>query len=180
MDEDNIDEKEQILSEDTKSDDDQETIDEVDDITSDNDAEEIEEEEDDFEEEDKEIVSEDDKDFASDVDDQQCIYKDDDSEEEDDVSEYFSDEEVEEESHVVPNEMRITKPYLTKYERVRLTGIRVKQLVEGAKPMIKNTEKLSATEVTNLEIEHGVIPLNIERPLPNGNIERWKVSELRR
>lgn len=177
MDEDNIDEKEQVLSEDTKSDDDQETIDEVDDITSDNEAEE-EDEEDDFEEEDKEIVSEDDKEFTSDVDDQQCIYKDDDSEEEEDGSDYFSDEEVVEESHFVPIEMRITKPYLTKYERVRLTGIRVKQLVEGAKPMIKNTEKLSATEITDLEIKHGVVPLNIDRPLPNGNIERWKVSEL--
>ena len=58
-----------------------------------------------------------------------------------------------------------------------MLGDRIKQLDLGAKPMIKNVDQLSSKEIALYEIEHGVIPLNIHRPLPNGKIEIWKVSE---
>jgi len=73
---------------------------------------------------------------------------------------------------------KITKPLLYNYERVRLLGDRTQQLTLGAKPMIKNIENLTPKQIAELEIENNVIPLIIERPLPNGKKERWYISEL--
>jgi DNA-directed RNA polymerase subunit K/omega len=78
----------------------------------------------------------------------------------------------------VPNDERISKPVLYKYERVRLLGDRIKQLSAGAKPMIKNTKNLSMEHIAYKELENNVLPLKIERPLPNGRKELWSLSEL--
>ena len=83
------------------------------------------------------------------------------------------------EDKYVPADKRITKPVLARFERVRVLADRSKQLLLGAKPMIKNTANLTPKEIARLELEHGVIPFNIERQLPNGKIESWKISELR-
>lgn len=122
------------------------------------------------------------------VNDEPCLYKKanlSDSEEEgdDEAEEVFDDEDEDEkntkgENIYVPKEQRITKPFLTKYERVRLIGDRTKQLSGGAKPLIKNVDHLSAEEIAKLELQHNIIPLIIERPLPNGLKERWTVNEL--
>lgn len=89
------------------------------------------------------------------------------------------DEDDEQNQAYVGDSERITKPFLTKYERVRLIGDRTKQLAGGAKPMIKGAEHLSSKDIAILELEHNVLPLIIERPLPNGIKEKWKISELK-
>lgn len=114
--------------------------------------------------------------------DEKCIYKyadeeDKDEEDEEDMEELFDDE-TEEASNIVPKEERTTKPFLFKYERVRLIGDRTKQISLGAKPMIKNSEHLPPKKVAELELEHRVMPLFIERPMPNGKRERWTLNEL--
>ena len=73
---------------------------------------------------------------------------------------------------------RVTKNFMTIYERVRLLGERAKQLSLGAKSMIKNIENLNPKDVAKLELENKVIPLIIIRTLPNGVKEKWKVTEL--
>ena len=74
---------------------------------------------------------------------------------------------------------RITKPKLTKYEKVRIIGERSKQLVMGAKPMIKiDDTTLSSHDIAQLEYDNNIIPFKIKRPLPNGTYEIWKFSEL--
>jgi len=75
-------------------------------------------------------------------------------------------------------EDRITKPYLFDYERIKLLSVRTKQLSSGAKSLIKDSIEMPAKLVAELEIQHNVIPLLIERPLPNGKSELWKISEL--
>lgn len=147
--------------------------------------EEVEDEDDlndniEIDDEDKEIVDE----KQEKIDDIECFYKyvnqeDDDKENDnEDIDEEYFEEDIKEYSDIVPNEDRITKPFLTKYERVRLIGDRVRQLSLGAKPMIKNVEQLSPNEIAELELKHNVIPLYIERPLPNGKKERWYIKEL--
>lgn len=92
-----------------------------------------------------------------------------------------SDDEVETEKVeiIVPNEERITRPFLTKYERVRIIGTRRKQLYLGAKPMIKVDGELSIEEIVDLELKEKVIPFKIKRPLPNSKkVEIWALSEL--
>ena len=44
--------------------------------------------------------------------------------------------------------------------------------------MIKNTEGLSSKEIALLELKNKLIPMIIERPIPNSGVERWKLSEL--
>ena len=73
---------------------------------------------------------------------------------------------------------RLSKPILFKYEKVRILSTRAKQLANGAKPMIKNTEGLSSKEIALLELKNKLIPLIIQRPIPNSGFERWKLSEL--
>ena len=90
-----------------------------------------------------------------------------------DFDELFGEEPV-----LVGKNIRVSKPVLTKYEFVRLLTDRTKQLAQGAKHMLKNTQELSSKEIAKLEIKEGVIPLIIERPIPNSKSERWKVSEL--
>jgi len=74
---------------------------------------------------------------------------------------------------------RITKPFLFDYERIPLLSFRTKQLSSGAKSMIKDSIDMPAFTVAELELEHNIIPLVIERSLPNGICEIWKVSELK-
>lgn len=90
-----------------------------------------------------------------------------------DLDEIFGDEPI-----LLDKNIRVSKPVLTKYEFVRLLTDRTKQLAQGAKHMLKNTQELSSKEIAKLEIKEGVIPLIIERPIPNSKSERWKVSEL--
>jgi DNA-directed RNA polymerase I, II, and III subunit RPABC2 len=80
----------------------------------------------------------------------------------------------------VLKEDRITMPYLTKYERVRVLGTRAKQISLGAKILVKDIDLTtkSPIEIAKIELSHGVIPFKIRRPLPNGKIEEWKISEL--
>lgn len=80
---------------------------------------------------------------------------------------------------IVKKEDRITRPFLTKYELVRIIGTRRKQLSLGAKPMIKLEGKLSINEIVDEEIKQNMVPLKIKRPLPDSNkIEIWEFEEL--
>lgn len=110
-----------------------------------------------------------------------CIYNAENAEDASDNEEEiaFDDDDTTEIKIIVDKSERITKPILFHYERVRLIGDRTQQLTLGAKPLVKNIEKLSSKEIALLELEHNMIPLIIERPLPNGRKERWHLSELK-
>ena len=97
----------------------------------------------------------------------------------DNINNYFGEEDTELEiNKFVEKDKRITKPYLTKYERVRLLGDRARQLSLGAKPLIKNVDNLGPKEIAKLELEHKIMPLYVIRPLPNGFKEKWYLHEL--
>jgi DNA-directed RNA polymerase I, II, and III subunit RPABC2 len=89
-----------------------------------------------------------------------------------------SKEKKEEKVKVVTGKHRVSRATLTKYERARLIGTRACHLSLGSKPMLKNTEGMSMTEIATLELDNKVIPINIRRPLPNGKVEIWKITEL--
>lgn len=113
-----------------------------------------------------------------------CLYKfakkiTSDSEDDDDEFVFEDDTETKKNDLIVNNEDRETKPILTKYERVRILGDRAKQLSLGAKPMLLNVDNMNPKDIAKLELERGVIPFIIEKILPDGRRERWKVSELK-
>lgn len=116
---------------------------------------------------------------TADADGDTCIYKYEEGSDEDEDDEVIFDDDNEEViSEIMPSDKRRTKPILFKYERVRLIGDRTQQLTLGAKPMVKNIEGLTAKEIAELELKLNVIPIIIQRPLPNGKKERWHISEL--
>ncbi len=80
---------------------------------------------------------------------------------------------------IVAPEDRITKNRLTIYERVRILGLRAKQISLGAKILIKNYGNRSPLEIAELELKHKVLPYKIKRRLVNNHIEIWKLSELK-
>jgi len=98
-----------------------------------------------------------------------------------------------------PNKVRITTPYLTKYERARILGTRALQIryvdrdsrcinlldVGPDAPLSMNAPILvpldgetDALQVAIKELSQRKIPLIIRRYLPDGSFEDWSVSEL--
>jgi len=65
-----------------------------------------------------------------------------------------------------------TQEKFTKYERARLLGSRALQISMGAPFLIKLSEKelqkinYNPVEIAKLEMEAGVIPLTVKRPMP--------------
>lgn len=80
---------------------------------------------------------------------------------------------------VINNNDKITKPYISKFERVRMISDRTSQLARGAKSMLKNVKGMNPEDVALLELKNKVIPLIVERKLPDGSVEKWKVSEFK-
>lgn len=78
----------------------------------------------------------------------------------------------------VPDDERITLPKLTKYEMVRVLGIRAQQISVGAKSLVKNIEGKSPIEIAIYELKNKMTPFKIRRPLPNNTYEIWKIKEL--
>ena len=88
------------------------------------------------------------------------------------------EEDYDEKEEQVANDQRITINRLTKYERVRIIGIRAKQIITGANILLKGIENKTPTEIAELELKYNMLPFKIKRRLPNGRYEIWKLSEL--
>jgi DNA-directed RNA polymerase I, II, and III subunit RPABC2 len=159
-------------------------VDEDDDFNDNNeiDDEDASSEKDDKENDDKDDIVDKDSDVDADYDGDACIYKNAQADDEDDDDEELTfDDDLNEnvvDSKIIPKDKRTTKATLTKYERVRLILTRAPQLQLGAKPMIKNSEHMDSKAIAIEEIKQNVIPLIIERVLPNGYKEHWHISEL--
>ena len=72
-----------------------------------------------------------------------------------------------------------TLPFLTKFERARILGVRAKQINNGAEPFIDVPENvIEGHIIAEMELERKAIPFIIARPLPNGKKEYWNASDL--
>ena len=79
---------------------------------------------------------------------------------------------------MVSKEERITTKFLTKYEKTRLLGTRALQLSMNAKTTLKNIKETDCLKIAEMELKEKKIPLMIQRHLPNGKIEYWKIDEM--
>jgi DNA-directed RNA polymerase I, II, and III subunit RPABC2 len=72
-----------------------------------------------------------------------------------------------------------TLPVLTRYEKARVLGERAKQINMGAKPFVEVDESMIDGYLIALkELEQKAIPFIIQRPLPNGGSEYWRIADL--
>ena len=78
------------------------------------------------------------------------------------------------------NKIRVTSPYITKFEKTRVLGIRATQIEGGAKTLLskdKITNIRLSTDIAELEYEERLIPFIIRRYLPDGQYEDWKLTD---
>lgn len=75
---------------------------------------------------------------------------------------------------------KITLNFLTKYEKTKLIGIRAQQINKGAQPMIDISDivPLTPINIAKEELKQRKIPFIINRHLPGGKTEKWKISKL--
>lgn len=78
----------------------------------------------------------------------------------------------------VANEVRITTPYMTKYERARVLGTRALQISMNAPVLVPVEGETDPLEIALKELAAKKIPLVIRRYLPDNSFEDWKVEEL--
>ena len=80
---------------------------------------------------------------------------------------------------VIIDKLHNTLAFVTKYEKTRIIGERARQLNLGAIPFIDVSPDIIDGYLIALEEFYAKkIPFIIKRPLPNGNCEYWKLTDL--
>ena len=86
---------------------------------------------------------------------------------------------IRDKDNIIIDELHKTLPILTKYEKTRILGIRIKQLNNGALPYVKTSEDiLDNYIIAERELKEKKIPFIIQRPLPNNTFEYWRLEDL--
>lgn len=72
-----------------------------------------------------------------------------------------------------------TSPYLTKYEKAKILGVRAQMISTGSPAMVNVPNHITSTyEIALLEFKEDKIPLLIRRFLPDGNYEDWRLEDM--
>ena len=80
---------------------------------------------------------------------------------------------------IIVDELHKSLPILTKYEYTNILGLRAKQINQGCKPFISvNKEILDGYLIAQIELKQKALPFIVKRPIPNGGIEYWRLSDL--
>lgn len=79
----------------------------------------------------------------------------------------------------IQDKRHITQPFITKYEYARVLGMRASQIEQSAPLFIDIDPKIHDSYViAKEEFNQKKIPFIIARPMPNGDEEYWKLSDL--
>ncbi len=80
---------------------------------------------------------------------------------------------------MVPKKQRCTVNMLSSHEEANVLGTRGLQISLGAPVMVNNVPAGSTVlEIAKMELNAGVLPMVIRRPLSTGRYEQWELSEL--
>jgi DNA-directed RNA polymerase subunit K/omega len=72
-----------------------------------------------------------------------------------------------------------TVPFLTKFERTRVLGMRAKQINSGSEPFIKVPQNIiEGYIIAEMELQARALPYIIVRPIPGGKKEYWYLEDL--
>ena len=81
---------------------------------------------------------------------------------------------------IIIDPLHQTLPFLTRYEKAKILGLRAKQINHGAKPFVElPRDVIDGHTIAHMELIQNKIPFIIRRPMPNGGSEYWKVSDLK-
>ena len=80
---------------------------------------------------------------------------------------------------IISDGLHKTIPWLTKYERARVLGLRTKQLNNGADAFIEIPPgMINGNKIALEELNQKKVPFIIRRPIPNGGTEYWRLEDL--
>jgi DNA-directed RNA polymerase I, II, and III subunit RPABC2 len=80
---------------------------------------------------------------------------------------------------IIIDPLHKTLPILSRYEKARILGERAEQINSGAQPFVEiETSMIDGYLIALKELEQKKIPFIIQRPLPNGGCEYWRLSDL--
>jgi DNA-directed RNA polymerase I, II, and III subunit RPABC2 len=71
-----------------------------------------------------------------------------------------------------------TKNILSKYEKVKIIGLRTEQLQRGAEPLIKWEKEFNPREIALEELRLRKIPFMICRKLQDGSKEYYRLDDM--
>ena len=72
-----------------------------------------------------------------------------------------------------------TYPFLTNFEKTKIIGLRANQISKGSVPFIAVPKHITdVRDIARLELEQKRLPFIIKRPLPNGQFEYWRLTDL--
>jgi DNA-directed RNA polymerase I, II, and III subunit RPABC2 len=71
-----------------------------------------------------------------------------------------------------------TRPYITKFEKTQILGIRASQIENGAIPLVEVPKDVhQSKEIAELEYQQQTIPLLVRRFLPDESYEDWRLTD---
>jgi DNA-directed RNA polymerase I, II, and III subunit RPABC2 len=72
-----------------------------------------------------------------------------------------------------------TYPFLTNFEKTKIIGLRANQISKGSVPFVAVPKHITdVRDIARLELEQKRLPFIIKRPLPNGQFEYWRLTDL--
>ena len=72
-----------------------------------------------------------------------------------------------------------TRNFLTKFERVKIIGLRAEQLQRNAVPYVEfDRNKFNPIDIAMKELDSRKLPFMICRTLPNGEKEYWRLDDM--
>ncbi|KAG0440522.1 DNA-directed RNA polymerases I, II, and III subunit RPABC2 [Dictyocoela muelleri] len=74
--------------------------------------------------------------------------------------------------------VRVTTPIMTKFEKAYIIGMRAMQLSMNAPPTVDIENMTDPLQIAIKEFNENKIPFVIERKLPDGSVEFWRLDEL--
>ncbi|KAL8789246.1 MAG: hypothetical protein Q9195_006892 [Heterodermia aff. obscurata] len=78
----------------------------------------------------------------------------------------------------IAKDKRNTTPYMTKYERARVLGVRANQISQNAPVLVDLEGETDPLRIALKELREKKIPLVVRRYLPDGWYEDWTCEEL--
>lgn len=73
---------------------------------------------------------------------------------------------------------KTTPPFMNKFERAKILGVRAQMLSSGANPLVKPPYSDNCYDIALRELKEKKIPLIIRRYLPDKSFEDWRVEDL--
>ena len=80
----------------------------------------------------------------------------------------------------VAEDVKIGPPYLTKYERARIIGVRALQLNYGAPPLVdpELVKSRNPLDIARYEVDNGLLPVSVYRYTGEGRFQALPLKRL--